>query len=266
MKNKIIGAAVALTMLGASNAFAAVTSVNSLTALDISGYWSVTPGDPGNDESDPAHAEYTGSFGGVLTKTEPAIIAPAGYFGSISASLNDGLSSPTQSWLASSQASATAYSACLGVNCSDLYSSAVAYNTVIWTTTFTLDADDTFSLSYLLAPDSGSPGFSIDFYEVDEFGSPLVEDAAYSNVFDTAGGGLLVSNQSLNAGYYFLQVILANYVFTDDGSVVTSGGYGQVELTVGNPVPLPGAVWLLLSGVGGLGAMVRRRRQAAVAA
>jgi hypothetical protein len=54
--------------------------------------------------------------------------------------------------------------------------------------------------------------------------------------------------------------------YTGSGAADLSQDYAGNNLTakVGSVVPLPAAAWLLLSGIGGLGALVRSRREPAV--
>lgn len=69
----------------------------------------------------------------------------------------------------------------------------------------------------------------------------------------------VISNtfSGIQAGTYILDV-----AGTASGTAAPSAGSytGSLNLT---PVPLPAAAWLLLSGLGGLGAMVRKRRNPA---
>lgn len=84
--------------------------------------------------------------------------------------------------------------------------------------------------------------------------SPPQNSGPVSFILSAAGGTLAPSSFVTNGNYLFA---------SDIGVPKGSGGYfsGDVVTSSGlSPVPLPAAAWLLLSGLGGLGAMARKKR------
>jgi hypothetical protein len=72
--------------------------------------------------------------------------------------------------------------------------------------------------------------------------------------------GLTPGNNSMTASFSGIQA--GTYMLDVAGIASGTGGgnyIGSVDL---NPVPLPAAIWLMLSGLGGLGALVRKRTAA----
>jgi hypothetical protein len=97
--------------------------------------------------------------------------------------------------------------------------------------------------------------------------SYLANDAAQVGVYDGLNGsGNLVYTFNLVASSAWTEItnlsafsgVGQSIAFGDGFSV--NAGFDDVTLA---PVPLPAAAWLLLSGLGGLGAFARRRRQTA---
>lgn len=76
----------------------------------------------------------------------------------------------------------------------------------------------------------------------------------------TSWMGLTPGNNSMTASFSNIQA--GTYMLDVAGIASGTGGgnyIGSVDL---NPVPLPAAIWLMLSGLGGLGALVRKRTAA----
>lgn len=96
-------------------------------------------------------------------------------------------------------------------------------------------------------PSNSTPGLSIPGGST--IVTPWTGTSGYSN-----GSAIQANFTDAQSGTYFLDI-----AGTADGSI--GGTYvGQINLA---PVPLPGAVWLMVSGLGLLGAGARRRRLAA---
>jgi hypothetical protein len=126
--------------------------------------------------------------------------------------------------------------------------------------------------------DPNSPGFDYEFHHSDTIDHAIGDGALafLPTGIDTIGESVSAyTRTALSSGNFPNGQFIANLRdLWDPGSVnsdfanslfVTDGSYKSA--TLGNwfyvdpaPVPLPAAVWLLLSGVGGLAALARRRR------
>ena len=97
---------------------------------------------------------------------------------------------------------------------------------------------------YEVPPGTTQPGLSI------PTGSTIVQSWTGTSG-PSSGNAVQASFSNLQSGTYFLDI-----AGTADGS--SGGSYlGQLNLA---PVPLPGALWLMMSGIGLLGGFSRRAR------
>jgi Protein of unknown function (DUF642) len=133
----------------------------------------------------------------------------------------------------------------------DMDGSTSAQGTISTTQSFSFQPGVTYTLSYDLAGSQRSNGNnSVDV------SIPGVLSVPTQTLADSAGFQTFVQTFTVAAP------ILAQIVFAAVSSVSDDQGLllDNVKLTA---VPLPAAVWLMLSGIAGLGAFARRRREAA---
>lgn len=119
----------------------------------------------------------------------------------------------------------------------------------------------TFSDNYFFTTSvTTSVGVSVASFEIPSTYSISGLDATLSNSTHTSvdsGQNFLLA--SLPAGTYEINV-------SGDAIGPAGGAYaGVVKVDPPRPVPLPAAVWLLLSGIAGVGSIARRRRTAVLA-
>lgn len=187
------------------------------------------------------------SYDAVITQNNlPAGKASA----STSASLTDTLES-TGTWSYSAKVAASGDFGCIGPSQCSRGASQAYYEAV---TTFTLASEQHYTILFdaltnvVGSGDNASANFSLE----DVNYAPLV---SFSTWYQSSG----TANGSLGAGTYHLwmQTYANDYHFGDslDG-LASVTAHADFQLA---PVPLPGAIWLLGSGLCALAATVRKR-------
>lgn len=96
------------------------------------------------------------------------------------------------------------------------------------------------------------------------FGSGLFTIGGLAGVTATSSGvGALQITPAVNDWYLVITGFGSSNTFNSFGyRPIGGGGTDGTEIGTVEPVPLPAAAWLLLSGVGGLGVLGRRRKVA----
>ncbi len=186
--------------------------------------------------------------GGSLFLTETTTSAGSSAFGTISAPANPGNFTYSDSWTAPQTSPVT------GTN-SGFYDDFVI--------TIGPGQADSITSSISLANFLGISNMKVELYDYTANGgvTPLTTTPVAGTAYDAwsstvafPGGTTTVDvlpTTVLNAGTYVIQV---------KGTVSGSAGgnyTGSLNLT---PVPVPATAWLMLSGIGGLGIMSRRRK------